>query len=60
MAVYFIGDAAWLSDIAIAGLEVVLAIAMAAFIFTTKGSQSAPVVRSRDHWLIALSFIAVL
>jgi MFS transporter, ACS family, D-galactonate transporter len=60
MAVYKIGDAAGLSDIAIAGLEVVLAVAMATFIFTTKGSQSGPVVRSRDHWLIALAFIAVL
>jgi MFS family permease len=60
MGVYFIGDAAGLSDIAIAGLEVVLAVAMATFIFATKGSQSGPVVKSRDHWLIALAFIAVL
>ena len=60
MAVYFIGDAAGLSEIAIAGLEVVLAVGMAAFIFTTKGSQSGPVVHSRDHWLIAIAFIAVL
>ena len=60
MAVYFIGDSAGLSEIAIAGLEVVLAVAMATFIFTTKGSQSGPVVRSRDHWLIAIAFIAVL
>jgi MFS transporter, ACS family, D-galactonate transporter len=60
MAVYFIGDSAGLSDIAIAGLEVVLAVAMATFIFITKGSQSGPVVKSRDHWLIAIAFIAVL
>src|SRR3954462_722789 len=60
MAVYKIGDSAGLSDIAIAGLEVLLAVAMATFIFTTKGSESGPVVHSRDHWLIALAFIAVL
>src|SRR3954452_11916760 len=60
MAVYKIGDEAGLSDLAIAGLEVVLAVAMATYIFTTKGSQSGPVVRSRDHWLIAIAFIAVL
>src|SRR4051795_11567493 len=60
MAVYKIGDSAGLSELAIAGLEVVLAVGMATFIFTTKGSQSGPVVRSRDHWLIALAFIAVL
>jgi MFS family permease len=60
MAVYYIGDSAGLSEIAIAGLEVVLAVGMATFIFTTKGSQSGPVVHSRDHWLIAIAFIAVL
>src|SRR3954464_171060 len=60
MAVYKIGDEAGLSDLAIAGLEIVLAVAMATYIFTTKGSQSGPVVRSRDHWLIAIAFIAVL
>jgi MFS transporter, ACS family, D-galactonate transporter len=60
MAVYYIGDSAGLSEMAIAGLEVVLAVGMATFIFTTKGSQSGPVVRSRDHWLIAIAFIAVL
>jgi nitrate/nitrite transporter NarK len=60
MAVYFIGDSAGLSEMAIAGLEVVLAVGMATFIFMTKGSQTGPVVRSRDHWLIALAFIAVL
>src|SRR3954449_3070938 len=60
MAVYKIGDSAGLSDLAIAGLEVLLAVAMATFIFTTKGSESGPVVHSRDHWLIALAFIAVL
>jgi MFS transporter, ACS family, D-galactonate transporter len=60
MAVYYIGDSAGLSEMAIAGLEVVLAVGMATFIFTTKGSQSGPVVHSRDHWLIAIAFIAVL
>src|SRR3954447_13318231 len=60
MAVYKIGDSAGLSDIGIAGLEVALAVAMATFIFTTRGSESGPVVRSRDHWLIAIAFIAVL
>jgi MFS transporter, ACS family, D-galactonate transporter len=60
MAVYFIGDAAGLSELAIAGLEVALAVAMGTFIFMTKGSGSRPVVRSRDHWFIAIAFIAVL
>jgi MFS transporter, ACS family, D-galactonate transporter len=60
MAVYYIGDSAGLSEMAIAGLEVVLAVGMATFIFTTKGAQSGPVVHSRDHWLIAIAFIAVL
>jgi ACS family D-galactonate transporter-like MFS transporter len=52
MAVYKIGDSA--------GLEVALAVAMATFIFTSRGAESGPVVRSRDHWLIAIAFIAVL
>jgi MFS transporter, ACS family, D-galactonate transporter len=60
IAVYKIGDAAGLSDLAIACIEVGLAVVMAAFIFITKGDQSGPVVHSRDHWLIALAFIAVL
>jgi MFS family permease len=60
MAVYKIGDSAGLSDMGIAGLEVALAVAMGTFIFMTKGSESGPVVRSRDHWLIAIAFIAVL
>jgi MFS transporter, ACS family, D-galactonate transporter len=60
MAVYFIGDAAGLSDLGIAGLEVALAMAMVSFMFIRKGAETGPVLRSRDHWLIALSFIAVL
>ncbi len=60
MAVYFVGDAAGLSDLAIAGLEVALAIALVAGVFMRKGTELAPVLRNRDLMLINLAFIAVL
>jgi ACS family D-galactonate transporter-like MFS transporter len=61
MAVYFVGDAAGLSDLAIACIEVALALTLVAGVFFRKSSgELAPVLRSRDHWLIALAFIAVL
>jgi ACS family D-galactonate transporter-like MFS transporter len=60
MAVYFIGDSAGLSDLWIAILEVGLALALAIGIFTRKGGELGPVVRSRDLLLINFAFIAVL
>jgi MFS transporter, ACS family, D-galactonate transporter len=60
MAVYFIGDAAGLSDLWIAILEVSLALALAIFIFARKGGELGPVVKSRDLLLINFAFIAVL
>jgi ACS family D-galactonate transporter-like MFS transporter len=60
MAVYFIGDAAGLSDIWIAILEVALALALVTGIFARKSGELRPVLRSRDLWLINLAFIAVL
>jgi MFS family permease len=60
MAVYFLGDAAGLSDIAIALLEVALALALVGFVFMNKGEELRPVLRNRDLWLINLAFIAVL
>jgi nitrate/nitrite transporter NarK len=60
MAVYFIGDAAGLSDIWIAVLEVALALALVMGIFARKSDELGPVLRSRDLWLINFAFIAVL
>jgi MFS transporter, ACS family, D-galactonate transporter len=60
MAVYFIGDAAGLSDLWIAILEVGLALALAIGIFARKGDELRPVLRSRDLMLINFAFIAVL
>jgi ACS family D-galactonate transporter-like MFS transporter len=60
MAVYFVGDAAGLSDIVIALLEVGLALALVGFVFMRKGEELAPVLHDRDLWLINLAFIAVL
>jgi MFS family permease len=60
MAVYFVGDAAGLSDLAIALVEVALAVALVAFVFLRKGGELGPVLRDRDLWLINLAFIAVL
>ena len=45
MAVYFVGDAAGLSDIWIAVLEVGLAVALAIGVFTRKGGELGPVLR---------------
>jgi ACS family D-galactonate transporter-like MFS transporter len=60
MGVYFLGDAAGLSDLMIAVLEVGLALALAAFIFTRRGGEVGPVLRNRDLMLINFAFIAVL
>src|SRR3954467_3263937 len=60
MAVYFVGNAAGLSDLWIAVMEVGLALALVAFALTRKGSEVGPVLRSRDLMLINVAFIAVL
>jgi ACS family D-galactonate transporter-like MFS transporter len=60
MAVYFIGDAAGLSDIAIAVCEVALAVALVFGVFARKSTELGPVLRSRDLMLINFAFIAVL
>jgi MFS transporter, ACS family, D-galactonate transporter len=60
MAVYFIGDAAGLGDLAIAGLEVALALALVIAVFARKGEELRPVLRNRDLMLINVAFIAVL
>ncbi len=60
MAVYFIGDAAGLSDLWIAILEVGLALSLVAFVLTRRHSDAGTVLRNRDLMLINLAFIAVL
>jgi len=60
MAIYFIGDAAGLSDLWIAVLEVALAMVLVAFVFTRRHTDVGAVLRSRDLVLINLAFIAVL
>jgi MFS family permease len=60
MAVYFIGDAAGLSDLWIAVLEVSLALTLVIAVFTRRSGELGPVLRNRDLMLINLAFIAVL
>jgi MFS family permease len=60
MAVYFVGDAAGLSDLWIAVLEVALALSLVAFVFTRRNSGVGVVLKSRDLVLINIAFIAVL
>jgi MFS family permease len=60
MAVYFVGDAAGLSDLWIAVLEVALALSLVAFVLTRRHSDAGTVLRNRDLMLINLAFIAVL
>jgi MFS family permease len=60
MGVYVLGDRAGLSELAIAVIEVALALALVAFVFLRKSREVGPVLRSRDLWLINLAFIAVL
>src|SRR3954471_5108158 len=60
MAVYFVGDQAGLTDLWIAALEVALALALVAIVFTRKNTDLRPVLHNRDLWLINLAFIAVL
>jgi MFS family permease len=60
MAVYFVGDAAGLSDLWIAVMEVALALTIVAFVFTRRNTDVGVVLKSRDLVLINLAFIAVL
>jgi MFS family permease len=60
MGVYFLGDGLGASDLAIAAMEVALALALVSFVFLRKQGEVGPVLRSRDLWLINLAFIAVL
>jgi len=60
MAVYFIGDAAGLSDLWIAILEVALALTLIGIVLTRRRSDVGTVLRNRDLMLINLAFIAVL
>jgi sugar phosphate permease len=60
MAVYFIGDAAGLSDLWIAILEVGLALSLVGFVFMRRTGDVGVVLRNRDLVLINLAFIAVL
>src|SRR3954467_15415919 len=60
MGVYFVGDAAGLSDLWIAILEVSLALTLVGFVVTRRNSDVGTVLRNRDLMLINLAFIAVL
>src|SRR3954453_10318893 len=60
MGIYFAGDAAGLSDLAIAALEVGLALVLVLGVLTRRGSDVAPVLRNPNLMLINFAFIAVL
>jgi MFS family permease len=60
MAVYFVGDAAGLSDLWIAILEVALALTLIGFVLLRRQSDVGTVLRNRDLMLINLAFVAVL
>jgi MFS transporter, ACS family, D-galactonate transporter len=60
MGIYFIGDAAGLSDLWIAILEVALALTLVAFVFARRNTDVGAVLKSRDLVLINIAFIAVL
>jgi MFS family permease len=60
MAVYFIGTKAGLTDLEVAGLEIVLAVAMLAFIFRRKAEEIGPAIKNRDLLLVYASMFAVL
>ncbi|MDA0179680.1 MFS transporter [Solirubrobacter phytolaccae] len=60
MGVYFVGDAAGLSDLWIAILEVGLALGLVAFVFSRRQTEMGAVLQNRDLVLINLAFIAVL
>jgi MFS transporter, ACS family, D-galactonate transporter len=60
MGVYFVGDAAGLSDLWIAIMEVGLALSLVGFVVTRRNSDVGTVLRNRDLMLINVAFIAVL
>src|SRR5262249_26561704 len=60
MAVYFIGDAAGLTDLEIAVVEVALALALVAAVLSRRTGNVGPVLRNRDLMLINFAFVAVL
>jgi MFS family permease len=60
MAVYFIGDAAGLSELWIAVLEVALALVLVVAVMARRTGEVGTVLRSRDLVLINIAFIAVL
>ena len=60
MGVYFVGNAAGLSDLWIAILEVGLALCLVAFVFSRRQTEMGAVLKNRDLVLINLAFIAVL
>src|ERR1700742_226232 len=60
MAVYFVGDAAGLTDLEIAVVEVALALVLVAAGLTRRGGDLAPVLRNRHLMLIHFAFVAVL
>ena len=60
MAVYFVGDAAGLSDLGIAVLEVALALVLVASCSRARATTSAPSCAIATSMLINLAFIAVL
>jgi MFS family permease len=60
MAVYFVGDAAGLTDLEIAIVEVALALALVAGVLTRRGGNVGPVLRDRNLMLINFAFVAVL
>jgi MFS family permease len=60
MSVYFLGVALGASELGIAGMEILLALALVLFVFRRKGQEIGPVLRNRSLVMIYLSYIAVL
>src|SRR2546430_16536788 len=60
MAVYFIGTGIGLTDLPIAGLEVLLALVLVAIILRSSRIDIGPVMRNRSLVLIYCSYFAVL
>ena len=60
MAVYFIGTKLGVSQLGVAGLEVLLALVLVLVVFRSKRAEIGPVLRNRSLVLVNISFIAVL
>jgi MFS transporter, ACS family, D-galactonate transporter len=60
MAVYYIGTWLGVSQLGVAGLEILLALALVLYVFRSKGTEIGPVLRNRSLVLINMSYIAVL